>query len=123
MAGTVLLAFVALVATPSLFAQAVSIASVTGRVTDEQGALVAGAQIRMTGVETGAVYNAVSNADGIYTFPSLPIGAYRLESTVAGFQTYIQSGIVLRVKFQRRASRQFARPHLQTCWRSVRSRR
>jgi len=97
LAGTVLLAFVALVSTPSLFAQAVSIASVTGHVTDEQGALVAGAQIRMIGVETGAVYNAVSNADGIYTFPSLPIGAYRLESTVAGFQTYVQSGIVLRV--------------------------
>ena len=96
-AGTVLLAFVALVATPSLFAQAVSIASVTGHVTDEQGALVAGAQIRMTGVDTGAVYSAVTNADGIYTFPSLPIGAYRLESTVAGFQTYVQSGIVLRV--------------------------
>ena len=59
LAGTVLLAFVALVATPSLFAQAVSIASVTGHVTDVQGALVAGAQIRMIGVETGAVYSAV----------------------------------------------------------------
>ena len=97
MACIVLLAFVAFVAAPALRGQAVSIASVTGRVTDEQGALVAGAQIRMTGVDTGAVHNAVANADGIYTFPSLPIGAYRLESTVAGFQTYIQSGIVLRV--------------------------
>src|SRR5215469_15885649 len=76
----------------TLHAQAVSIASVTGRVVDEQGAVISGAQIRMTGVDTGVVYSAISNADGIYTFPSLPIGAYRLESTVAGFQTYMQNG-------------------------------
>src|ERR1035438_696124 len=82
---------------PALDAQAVSNASVTGRVLDEQGALVAGAQIKMAGVDTGAVYNAVTNSDGIYNIPSLPIGAYTLESTVAGFQTYVQSGISLRV--------------------------
>src|SRR5437764_5997819 len=96
-AGSLLLAFLVLAHTPALDAQAVSIASVTGRVMDEQGALVSGAQIRMTGVDTGAVYNAATNADGIYTFPSLPIGAYTLESTVAGFQTYVQNGLVVRV--------------------------
>jgi hypothetical protein len=69
-------------------------------VLDEQGAAISGAQIRMTGVDTGVVYSTVSNADGIYTFPSLPIGAYRLESTVSGFQTYAQSGIQLRVNDQ-----------------------
>ena len=82
---------------PDLNAQAVSVASVTGRITDEQGALMAGVQIRMTGVETGAVYSVVSNADGMYTVPSLPIGAYTLEATSSGFQTYLQSGILLRV--------------------------
>src|SRR5689334_16551320 len=87
--SSVLLAFIVMGNAPSLYAQAVSIASVTGHVTDAQGALVTGAQIRMTGVDTGAIYSAVTNADGIYTFPSLPIGAYRLESTVAGFQTYV----------------------------------
>jgi hypothetical protein len=84
----------------ALHAQAVSIASVTGRVADEQGAVVSGAPVRMTGVDTGVVYNTVANADGIYTFPSLPIGVYRLESTVAGFQTYVQNGIQLRVNDQ-----------------------
>ncbi len=96
-AGGLLLIFTVLGIVPPLAGQAVSIASVTGRVVDEQGALVSGAQIKMTGVETGAVYNAVTNSDGIYTIPSLPIGAYTLESTVSGFQTYVQSGIFLRV--------------------------
>src|SRR5712691_154810 len=95
--ASVLLTFVALGNTPAVYAQAVSIASVTGRVVDEQGAVMTGAQIRMIGVETGSVSNAITNSDGIYTIPSLPIGAYKLESTVPGFQTYVQSGILLRV--------------------------
>ncbi|HSR06527.1 MAG TPA: carboxypeptidase-like regulatory domain-containing protein, partial [Bryobacteraceae bacterium] len=83
--------------THALHAQAVSNASVTGRVADEQGAVVTGAQIRMTGVDTGTVYNTVTNSDGIYTIPSVPIGAYTLEATVPGFQTYVQKGLILRV--------------------------
>jgi hypothetical protein len=31
----------------------------------------------MIGVETGTISNAVTNSDGIYTVPNLPIGAYR----------------------------------------------
>jgi hypothetical protein len=81
----------------ALHAQAVSSASITGRVLDEQGAIVQSARIQLRGVDIGAVYNALSNADGIYTATNLPIGAYTLEVTVPGFQTYVQTGIVLRV--------------------------
>src|SRR5437763_6253057 len=94
---TLLLGFAILQGAPSLHGQAVSIASVTGRVTDEQGALIGAARIQITGVDTGTVYNAVSNADGIYTIPNLPIGAYTLQAVVPGFQTYVQTGLVLRV--------------------------
>jgi len=96
-AGNLFLTLVALGSAPAMHAQAVSIASVTGRVADAQGALISGAQIKMTGVDTGAVYNAVTNSDGIYTIPSVPIGPYTLQATVSGFQTYVQSGIFLRV--------------------------
>src|ERR1051325_10906907 len=76
---------------PALDAQAVSSASVTGRIMDEQGSIVPSAHIQLTGVNTGAVYTAVSNSDGIYTVPTLPIGAYTLQATVPGFQTYVQT--------------------------------
>jgi hypothetical protein len=82
---------------PVLHGQAVSIAAVSGRVVDEQGAILVGAQIKITGVETGIVYNAVTNAEGFYSVPSLPIGPYTLEVTSSGFHTYIQTGILLRV--------------------------
>jgi Carboxypeptidase regulatory-like domain len=96
-ASRILFALAALASVPALYGQAVSIASVTGRIQDEQGASMSGAQVRMTGVDTGVIYTAVSNSDGIYTFPSLPIGGYTLESTVSGFETYVVKGIVLRV--------------------------
>src|SRR5215831_17592027 len=95
--SSLLLCFLELAPVRGLNAQAVSIATLTGRVTDEQGALVPGAQIRMTAVDTGVVFNAVANTDGIYTIPSLPIGAYTLQASSPGFQTYVQTGILLRV--------------------------
>ena len=95
-AFTLLLTFVPGLA-PALRAQAVSTATVTGRATDEQGALVTGAQIKLTGVDTGAISTAVTNQDGIYTLPNLPIGAYTLQTSFPGFQTHVQTGIVLRV--------------------------
>jgi len=93
----VLLLTIVLGLAPALYAQAVSIATVTGRVTDEQGALVSGAQIKITGVDTGTLSTAVTNQDGIYTIPNLPIGAYTLQASFPGFQTYLQTGILLRV--------------------------
>jgi hypothetical protein len=87
----------ALSAAGTLNAQAVSNATVTGRVIDEQGAVVSGARIRMTAVNTGAIFDVVANTEGIYTIPNLPIGEYRLQATSPGFQTYVQTGILLRV--------------------------
>src|SRR5579884_2824292 len=82
---------------PRLRAQAVSIATVTGRVTDQGGAALSGAQIKIIGVETGTSRETTTNAEGLYTVPNLPIGAYTLQVTAPGFQAYEQTGIVLRV--------------------------
>src|SRR6266852_8150457 len=94
--STLLVAFVVGTA-PALYAQAVSMATVTGRVTDQSGALVTGSQIGITAVDTGTIHNAVTNSEGLYTIPSLPIGAYTFQATAPGFQTYVQTGILLRV--------------------------
>lgn len=89
----VLLAF----SVPALHAQAVSIASITGRVIDAQDAVVPNAQVKITAVDTGAVRTVTTNDSGIYTLPGLPVGPYKLEVSAQSFQTYVQSGIVLRV--------------------------
>jgi len=80
-----------------VFSQAVSIASVTGRVTDPSGAVLAGAQVMITATDTNATHMAVTDANGSYSFPSLPIGPYSIQVTAPGFQTYVQKGLALRV--------------------------
>ena len=82
---------------PAIHSQAVSIASVTGRITDQSGAALAGAQVKMTAVDTNLMHDVISDASGIYDFTSLPIGAYVLQVTAPGFQTYVQTGLKLQV--------------------------
>lgn len=96
-ATSLLLAIVAIATTANIHAQAVSIASITGRVTDPSGAVIGGAQVKVTAVSTNIVYTAVTGADGLYNFPSLQIGSYTLDVTAPGFQSYTQKGISLQV--------------------------
>src|SRR5262249_27775589 len=72
-------------------------ASVTGRVVDQQSAVLPSAQIKMINRGTGAIFTTTTNSEGIYTLPSVPIGEYSLEAVLSGFQTYVQTGIALRV--------------------------
>jgi hypothetical protein len=78
-------------------AQAVAIAQVSGIVTDPTGAAIANAQVRMIETEKQAVHTTVTDAQGQYVLPGLPVGPYRLEVTVSGFKDYAQTGIVLQV--------------------------
>ena len=51
----------------------------------------------MTQVDTSLTRTAVTDETGSYTLTSLPVGPYRLEATLPGFRTYVQTGIVLQV--------------------------
>jgi hypothetical protein len=77
--------------------QAVSTSQVSGVIQDSSGATIPGAQVRMIQTDTGAARAAVSGADGVYLFPNLAIGPYRLEVSKEGFANYVQTGIVLNV--------------------------
>src|SRR6266446_4086497 len=79
------------------FAQTAAVAQVSGIVQDPSGAPVAGAQVKITQIETKLVRQITSDDQGRYLAPALPVGPYQLEDTAAGFKTYLQSGIVLQV--------------------------
>jgi Carboxypeptidase regulatory-like domain len=64
------------------------LATVTGTITDQAGAVVANAPVSLKNVETGQVYAAASSGAGNYTVPQLPIGDYNLTVAVPGFKTY-----------------------------------
>jgi hypothetical protein len=62
-------------------------ASITGTVMDSSGAVVAGAEITATNVDTGVPTKTVSNQEGIYVVPNLPPGRYSVEFKRDGFKT------------------------------------
>ncbi len=80
-----------------VWAQTISTSQIRGTITDESGAAVAGADVKLTQTATSAVRSATSATDGSYVFPALPVGSYQLEVTRQGFTKYLQTGIVLQV--------------------------
>jgi hypothetical protein len=97
--GSLFAAAVAAVASlvlPSLvFAQ--SSARLRGVVTDDQGAVVADAQLLLRNQATGEERSAVSDKAGEFQLVSLPVGVYTLEAKAQGFQTLSLKDIRLEV--------------------------
>src|SRR5689334_21892185 len=77
----------------SLWAQAT--AQMSGAVRDQTGAVLPGVEIMATQTATGLVRNSISNETGSYTLSNLPTGPYRLEASLPGFRSFVQTGIVL----------------------------
>jgi Carboxypeptidase regulatory-like domain len=72
-------------------------AVLTGTVTDPNGEAIAAVKVVAHNTATGVSTNAVSNSVGIYLFPTLPPGEYRLAVEQAGFQKLIRTGVLLEV--------------------------
>ncbi|MGH9844601.1 MAG: TonB-dependent receptor domain-containing protein, partial [Blastocatellia bacterium] len=62
------------------------------------GAVVPGAQVTITNLNTGLHRESVSNGEGYFTIPLLPPGEYRIAVKKDGFKPVIQSGITLQVE-------------------------
>jgi Carboxypeptidase regulatory-like domain len=97
-AGFALFLLFAITATTErIAAQAVANAQIAGQVTDPTGASVAGADVKAIETDRNVSHATVTDSNGHYVLPNLPVGPYRLETTMSGFKTYVQSGIVLQV--------------------------
>jgi hypothetical protein len=71
--------------------------TLAGSVKDPTGAVVAGASIELKELNTGSSYSMNATADGLFNFSELPPGNYTLTVTSSGFESYIQSGIIVDV--------------------------
>src|SRR2546421_7358835 len=72
-------------------------AQISGTARDASGAVLPGVEITATQTETGTARTTISNETGSYVLPSLPLGPYKVEAALAGFRTFVQTGIVLQV--------------------------
>ena len=59
--------------------------------------MLPGAEITATQTDTGIARSTISNETGSFVLPNLAIGPYRLEASLPGFRTFVQTGIVLQV--------------------------
>jgi hypothetical protein len=96
-----LLAVLVLSAAPA-FAQgggASSTGSISGEVKDAQGGVLPGVTVTATSPAQIGQLTAVTNEAGIYRFPSVPPGEYRLSYDLAGFQQTVRDGIRITLGF------------------------
>jgi hypothetical protein len=91
------LAFLAFLALTPTLAFAATTGRITGTVKDQSGAIVMGVAVTVTNTTQGIETKAITDVNGTYSFPSLPIGRYQLTATVAGFQPERRTGLVLDI--------------------------
>jgi outer membrane receptor protein involved in Fe transport len=78
--------------------------TINGVVRDKSGAVVAGADVKVTSVKTGRVIEVTTGDAGEYTVPGLPEGTYAVTATHAGFVTETVSNVVLHATETRAAN-------------------
>src|SRR6202789_1094839 len=61
--------------------------AINGTVTDQSGAVVAGASVKATNVATAVGITATTTSGGEFAFQDLPLGTYKVEVTAGGFRT------------------------------------
>ena len=62
--------------------------SILGVVRDTTGAVVAGANVVATNMDTNQAHEATSDAFGNFRMLALPVGRYKVEASLAGFQKF-----------------------------------
>jgi Carboxypeptidase regulatory-like domain/TonB-dependent Receptor Plug Domain len=70
-------------------------ATIQGLIMDQQQALIPGVTVTVRNLETNVSRSTISNDDGRYRIPSLPVGTYEVTAELSGFTKYVQSGVTL----------------------------
>lgn len=71
--------------------------SITGAVTDPSGAAIADAQVVLTNLGTAEKRTQSTGADGLYSFPNLFPGRYKVEVEKTGFKHFTRPEVVVEV--------------------------
>ncbi len=91
-----LTAVAVLAVSTSAFAQ-VRYGTILGTVADSSGATVSGATVKLTNLGTNDTRSAQTGGGGIYTFPNLAAGVYRVDIEIAGFKHFTQERTEVQV--------------------------
>jgi hypothetical protein len=76
-------------------------ASITGRITDPSGAVIAGSKVTVTNLATRVPTEVITNEQGAFTVPYLIPGTYEVRAEAAGFKTGVRDRISLQTSDRR----------------------
>jgi hypothetical protein len=96
LASSIVISLAGLLLSSLLLAQSPT-SAITGTVSDSSGAVVPGAKVDITNVQTGITRSTTASSVGTFEFPLLNPGTYRLTVEFAGFVKSVREGIVLDV--------------------------
>lgn len=77
-------------------------ATITGTVTDSSGAVIEGAAVVATNVETSVTTRTTTNSEGVYSVTQLREGPYMLSITAPGLREFVATDILLVTRDIRR---------------------
>ena len=80
----------------SLFGQATD-GNLVGTITDASGAVIPGAQVKITNRATNIQTLSTSSASGEYRFNNIPVGSYDLSVTATGFGAMMEGGLAVEL--------------------------
>jgi hypothetical protein len=70
--------------------------TISGLITDPAGAVLVGAKVTITNINTNVAVERTTNTTGYYEADALNPGEYKIEASAQGFQTIVRSGITLQ---------------------------
>ena len=94
--ASLLLAFVMIAGAGAVYTQEFR-GSITGTVSDPNGAAVAGATVTLKNVETNITQTVTANDSGAYSFPLVQPGKYSVSATGSGFKTSTRENFPVKV--------------------------
>jgi hypothetical protein len=75
-----------------------NLGSIVGLVSDTTGAVIPGAEVKITDQDTGFVRTFLTNETGNYVAPALPLGKYTVEVSAKGFKSWRQNDVLLNLR-------------------------
>ncbi|MDQ3069195.1 MAG: TonB-dependent receptor [Acidobacteriota bacterium] len=70
---------------------------ISGRVTDNTGAVLPGVTVTVSGAALIAPMTAVTSETGSYSFPRVPVGTFNVRFELPGFKTLVREGVQVNI--------------------------
>ena len=97
MMGTLLILMIGICAPPAAAQSGSGVAAMEGTVTDPANEPIAGAFVTILGTETGYERSVFTDARGRYFASAMPVGAYYVQASSAGFARTVREAVRLSI--------------------------